>query len=306
ALNKNIELMGIRNAVVTNEDPAGLKKNFLGWFDKILIDAPCSGEGMFRKDEEAVKGWLSHSPANCAEKQESILNNAADLLKPGGILLYSTCTFNTMENERRIMRFLDQHGEFEAFPINQAQFGLSGGADGDDSVKTASARIWPHKCDGEGHFMASLRKKASAPAAEKAQEKPKKEKIEGAAYFEQWCAAYLKSELTGTLALRKNALYLEPPDMPDISGIRAYKTGLYLGDLKPKRFEPSTAFALALLKREFVHTIDFSAGSQEVRRYLTGESFDAAANEGYNLFCVEGHPLGFGKVVGGRLKNRRI
>jgi NOL1/NOP2/fmu family ribosome biogenesis protein len=231
------------------------------------------------------------------------------MLKSGGMMLYSTCTFNPSENERMILQFLDEHADFEAAPIDHAQFGLSHGraawVAGDQRARNACARLWPHKCDGEGHFMALMRKKPDSAVADE-KEQPKKKKIDGFEYFEKWCSDYLLCELKGNLALRKNALYLEPYDMPDLHGIHAYKTGLYLGDLKNKRFEPSTTFALALSKDDFKNTVDFPQDAEQVFRYLNGESFDVQANEGYNLFCVEGFPLGFGKVVNGRLKNRRI
>ncbi len=306
ALIKNIDLMGIKNAVVTNEAPKKLAENFEGWFDKVLIDAPCSGEGMFRKDETAIKCWTSHSPEDCTVLQEKILEDSACMLKPGGMMVYSTCTFNPSENELMIQQFINKNSDFEIVPIDHEKYGLNPGrydwADGDKRL-FGCARVFPHKNMGEGHFLALLKK--SGEKQIKSVE-TKKQPPKDAACFVQFCENYLLNELCGNIALRKYAVYLEPYDMPELRGIRALKTGLYVGDIKNGRFEPSTAFALALKKSEFKNVLDFENGSEQIRRYLNGESFEVDASEGYNLVCVDGYALGFGKVVNGRLKNRRM
>ena len=306
ALISNLERLGVRNAVVTNERPDKLLQNLTGWFDKVLIDAPCSGEGMFRREPETVRGYLEHPPDLCAALQKRILDDGARLLTPGGMLLYSTCTFNPDENERNIQWFLDSHPDFAVCPIDHKQFGLSPGrADwaGGDQRLLGCARIWPHIQRGEGHFVALLQREGQLP--EKPRFQRQNEKIPGLEAYHDFCRAVLQKAPDGRLALRKNALYLEPCDMPDLTGIRAPRTGLYLGDLKPGRFEPSQALALALRKEDVAFTLDFSRDGEDLRRYLAGESFhiDTQAS-GYHLVCVDGYPLGFVKVAAGRLKNR--
>ncbi|MHA6483683.1 RsmB/NOP family class I SAM-dependent RNA methyltransferase [Paenibacillus sp. strain BS8-2] len=170
ALAKNVELAGVRNAIVLNEEPAAIAKVFTHWFDRILIDAPCSGEGMFRKDDSMIGDWEKHSVQKCSAMQKDILIHAATMLAPGGLMLYSTCTFSPEENETQIAKFLAEHPDFAIEPILQVN-GITGGRPEwiyDETAKLAgdtivaslagAARLWPHLAAGEGHFVALLRK----------------------------------------------------------------------------------------------------------------------------------------------------
>ncbi|MDR1209194.1 MAG: RsmF rRNA methyltransferase first C-terminal domain-containing protein [Clostridiales bacterium] len=302
---RNLELAGVRNAIVTNADPSALAERWKGWFDAILADVPCSGEGMFSRDDTAVSSWRLHPPESLAPLQMGILSSCAKMLAPGGFLMYSTCTFNTMENEGVIVRFLEENADFSLVPVNTASIGASGGIG-----LTGCARIWPHRNGGEGLFAALLRKDQRLEARNQKLEKNKgkdkdKGKTFGLADFGEF--GRICPKLTGISVLRRgDALYAAPADSPELSGVRCARQGLYLGDAKKGRFEPSFALAMSLRTDEFENVFDAAAGSDECRRYLAGESFEASAPEGYNLFCVDGFPLGFGKVVGGRLKNKRM
>ena len=163
-LSRNIERMAVSNALVTNEHPATLAQRFAGFFDRVLVDAPCSGEGMFRKEEAAVTDWSQETVEMCARRQEEILNSAAALVRPGGHLVYSTCTFSPEEDEQAVARFLEKHPEFVPETVDAPWF---------EAGENGSFRLWPHKLLGEGHFAAVLRKmegseeSAAIPAGEK-------------------------------------------------------------------------------------------------------------------------------------------
>ncbi|MCY9694706.1 RsmB/NOP family class I SAM-dependent RNA methyltransferase [Paenibacillus alginolyticus] len=168
ALVKNLELLGVRNAIVLNEKPERMLKVFQGYFDKILIDAPCSGEGMFRKEEEMMQQWERHSVQEFASMQRELLGQAAQMLAPGGMIVYSTCTFSPEENEAQIAEFLDKHPAFDVVPVEgfgsgrpdwlRAPWCEEEFSDRAREAVAGTARLWPHRLRGEGHYVAVLRR----------------------------------------------------------------------------------------------------------------------------------------------------
>jgi len=305
ALLKNVELMGLRNALVTNETAERLSVRFAGWFDKILVDAPCSGEGMFRKDRDAVLSWDAKKPERLSEIQYTILEDAAKMLRNGGRMVYSTCTFSPEENEKQIRAFLDRHPDFELVRIAHERLGVSP-ARGDwaaDDRLTATARIWPHVQKGEGHFIAMLERTGQAPEAP-ASESVAAADAKSAALWEAFAKDMLRTAPQGTVAQHKDSLYIPPEGLPKLDGLRIFRGGFPLGMVKNTRFEPSSVLALAVSAKDFTRVLDFAVGSEEVRRFLNGEAFEIDAENGMHAFCVDGYPLGLVKMQNGRLKGR--
>ena len=285
-LSRNIERMGVANALVTNEHPATLASRFPGGFDKVLIDAPCSGEGMFRKEEAAVTDWSLETVEMCAHRQAEILHSGAQLVRPGGRLVYSTCTFAPEEDEMAVARFLDTHPDFEPEIIETPWF-VPG--------ENGSHRMWPHKLLGEGHFAAVLRKKGEddceyTPAA-------------GEKLPKEWLsfAKELGIRLPEGSALRfGETLFWAPAGMPDISKLKVLRPGLELGTVKKGRFEPAHALALWLKDCDSVQ--DFGAESAEMAKYIHGDVV-SSTRKGWTLVTTEGYSIGWAKGDGNVLKN---
>ena len=285
-LSRNIERMGVWNSLVTNETTEKLARYLPEYFDRVLIDAPCSGEGMFRKEEAAVTDWSQDTVEMCARRQAEILHNGAELLRPGGRLVYSTCTFSPEENEETIASFLQSHPEFTPEIVEAPWF--SPGPNG-------SFRIWPHKVLGEGHFVAVFRKtgEADEPEFSKTGEKLPKEWSE--------FAQKLNITLPDGKAIRfGQSLYWAPLETPDLKGLKVLRPGLELGELKKGRFEPAHALALWLRKAACVHNM--AADSAETKAYMHGETIPATCS-GWCLVTVDGFSIGWGKGDGKILKN---
>lgn len=322
-LSRNIERMGIGNAVVLNETPKRLADSFPLFFDKILVDAPCSGEGMFRKEEAAIEEWSLENVAMCADRQRSILEEAARMLRPGGALVYSTCTFSPEENEGVISSFVSAHPEFsiEASPLEKF---FSPGREEWAAVEAAgishTMRLWPHRLGGEGHFIAKLRKEGEEALTdalwpEKGTGRKKKtDKPSGESECMCFCRDFLQKELEfdrtafeklleqGRAALFGEQLYLIPKWMPSMMGLKAVRAGLHLGTYKKNRFEPSHALALALPPEQTGR--HYAMTGEETRRYLKGETFPCENGlKGWFLVSTDGYAIGFGKAGNGQMKN---
>lgn len=317
-LSENIERMGVVNALVTNHEPAVLKAHFGEYFDRILVDAPCSGEGMFRKNEEAVKEWSPENVSMCAGRQKDILESAAGMLRPGGTMVYSTCTFAPQEDEGAISSFLTDHPEFSLLEIPHfpgmepgnptylegiCRMGFvteESGAMQGELAKTV--RLWPHKLKGEGHFMACLRKEGVKEGETFSSGGIQKGLPVGEC--REWLEfekLYLRKSLTGQYMKFGDQLYLIPENMPSLKGLKVLRAGLHLGTVKKNRFEPSHALALSLKPEETVHTYDLTV--KEAEEYLSGQTFQAEGEKGWYLITVEGYSLGWGKLAGGIMKN---
>lgn len=318
-LSENVERMGIRNALVTNETPEKLADIFEEYFDKILVDAPCSGEGMFRKNEDAKSEWSLENVQLCADRQDGILDCAARMLRPGGRLVYSTCTFAPAENEGSIARFLERHPEFTvvSVPVPEgfakgnpawAESGVqTGGVSRTDMVRLEDTlRIWPHKVDGEGHFLAVLQKKGEAEQGVRGYslyglQKGLKEK-DCKELLEFW-QENIKLKLEGVLLKYGDQIYLGPEEMPSVERMKVLRPGLHLGTLKKNRFEPSHALALALNPKEVQNCYALTMEDNRASAFIGGQTFAVNQEKGWHLITVDGYSLGWGKAAGGIMKN---
>ncbi len=285
-LSRNIERMGIANALATNETPANLAKRFPGFFHRVLIDAPCSGEGMFRKEEAAITDWSQETIQMCAARQREILHSGAQLVAPGGRLVYSTCTFAPEENEQTVAAFLESHPDFYPDAVSAPWF-----TPGENS----SFRLWPHKLKGEGHFLAVLRRQGDeeVPEVSIRAEKPPK----------QWLDFAKALEITlpkGRPLQFGQSLYWAPNELPDIARLKVLRPGLELGTVKPDRFEP--AHALALWLKSCKNTLDLHSDSPEISAYLHGEVLPCHI-KGWCQVTVDGYGIGWGKGDASVLKN---
>lgn len=309
ALLKNIELFGIGNALVTCEYPEKLATVFPGFFDKILVDAPCSGEGMFRKDGKLIKSWESQGPDFFAPIQRGILEAAAGMLKDGGYMVYSTCTFSKEEDEDNIRFFLDKHPEFSLEKIPEYE-GFTRGFGMEEAV-----RLFPHKLKGEGHFVALLKKKADSGggadsgAGRFAQTSAGKKRlpIELEEFLEEIEVPFDKTAIT----IIGEKAYLLPEGTENIKGLRMMRNGLFIGELKKNRFEPSQAFAMVLKCGDYSTVANLKCGDINVIKYLKGETTEISEADlrggGKNvLVAVDGYPLGWGRLNGLTVKNRYL
>lgn len=306
-LSQNIERMGIKNAIVTNEDSFVLASHFPGFFNAIQVDAPCSGEGMFRKLPEAIEQWSMENVAICAERQKEILDNAAVMLKPGGTIVYSTCTFSKEENEDVIEYFLERHPDFTLEEME---------------------RFWPHKVDGEGHFVAKLVRRGCVDTDLKADRKTKKNKNsknrknetksaltkENMKLLSEFLdetisenmAAWIKNS---RLVMFGEQLYRLPDMEVDIKGLKVQRAGLHIGEFKKQRFEPSHSLALALKLNDAKNVVKLTCDNQQTIGFFNGQSVmlsdeqAAECKKGWALVCVDGYPAGWGKVNGAQVKN---
>ena len=285
-LSRNIERMAVTNALVTNEHPGKLASAYPGFFDRVLVDAPCSGEGMFRKEEAAVTDWSEDTVSMCAVRQREILHSAAALVRPGGRLTYSTCTFAPEENEETVEAFLEAHPEFEREAVSAPWFEKTG---------TGMFRLWPHKLLGEGHFVAVLRKtygETGSTVEEKGQNLPK-----------QWKDFALEMGISlpeGKIVTFGETVYLAPLQMPAIKGLKVLRPGLELGEIRKDRFVPAHALALWLKCAKTVE--NYPAASKEMADYLHGETVPSQKN-GWCLVMADNYAIGWGKGDGRVLKN---
>lgn len=343
ALAKNMELYGVRNAVVLNETPAKIAQAFPHFFDKVLIDAPCSGEGMFRKDEHMARQWETHSTAKCTIMQWDILQSAAELLAPGGRIVYSTCTFAPEENEGMIAEFLSSYPEFEVVTIS-SELGFSPGRpdwldhiEGDSpsysseiSNQTAGcARLWPHLLEGEGHFLAVLKRKDNVLNMNKLErehgqlerrtemkEKPKSkqcgrdrrpsgnknQELDEQQLLQVW-RNFARADITmndrgNMLLLGQQHVYLSPLTKEQLHGLKTVRSGWYVGSIKNGRFSPSHPLATALGHQEATRVLTLSLEDDEVVHYLKGETLQI---DSYRVRCKEGaQPKGYVLVMVGQ------
>lgn len=319
-LSQNMERMGVLNGVVTNEDSGRLAARFPDFFDKIVVDAPCSGEGMFRKDEGARLEWSPDHVTMCANRQQEILDNAALMLKGGGRLAYSTCTFSPEENEGSVQRFLDTHPDFQVERV-KAYEGFGPGhpewIPGGRAELSSTYRIWPHKLEGEGHYLAILKKEGTAKNRKRLSPPYVKDKavlkaLENFAESELVDMAPYVGQWSGHLALFGDQLYALPPEMTDYKGLKVQRPGLHLGTMKKNRFEPSHALALYVNSRQVRQWYDMDSDSKEISSYLSGETIEVSTKEthrqvlkgkGWVLMLADGCSVGWAKLVGTTLKN---
>lgn len=278
-LSENIERMGFENVVVTNESPESLEKKFPEFFDAIVIDAPCSGEGMFKKEPAAVEAWSEEHVKSCAERQRKIIASAMKMLRPGGKIVYSTCTFSPDENENMAEYILN---EYPYMCLEKQE------------------RLYPHLVSGEGHYAALFYD--SRPKVERNFKASKTADKNMQNLYREFEKKYLNRELCGEIIAFGDNLYLKP-ECINIDGIKTIRPGLHLGECKKGRFEPGHALAVALEKKDFKQYAEFTRESTEVQKYLRGETLSGDIN-GYGAVVCDGLVLGWCKGTGGILKNR--
>lgn len=326
-LSQNIERCGIRNAIVTSMDPKDLAEHFPAFFDRIVVDAPCSGEGMFRKEQAALDMWSVQNILDCHARQMTILESAEKMLRFGGTLIYSTCTFAPEEDEQTIAAFLEAHPDYRAVDLpdrlgpRMEEFGFETGRPawcGDGVLENTrlqlqkAIRLFPHRLQGEGHFLAILTKgeptpsPVRSPRAASGSGKGKKDPGQEAfRAFLDFAAENLRDgfSLSGTPVLFGQELYLMPEEV-SLRGLKVLRPGLDLGMQKKGRFEPSHALALSIRKEDALRSVDFASDSREAAAYLRGESLPCdPARKGWVLVTFSGYSAGWAKAAGGMLKN---
>ena len=308
ALLENLERWGCQNALITSAEISHLAATWGARFDKVLLDAPCSGEGMFRKSEDALKMWSEQNVHHCALRQNDLLSEAAKLVKPEGYLVYSTCTFAPEENEGVIDAFLHSHPEFRLEPIKLPELsqGRPDWTTGKRESLSQTARLWPHRHKGEGHFLACLKKydgyegKQKTHIFKEAQAKD----------IQLWQAFSAGSALEDLCQDKQfvsfdKRLFALPKTLPQLDKVQTLRAGLFLGWLEKNRFEPAHALALALSSEQaasFKH-LNLKLDDPRLYDYLQGQIIEAAGEAGWLLVCAEGFPLGWGKRSGDSVKN---
>ena len=324
-LSENIERMGVRNALVISEDPRNISDRFYGFFDKILVDAPCSGEGMFRRSDVAINEWSLENVANCAKRQEWILDEAAKMLRENGTLCYSTCTFSKEENELQIVNFLERHEEFSLGEMTKFEGMRSGFAAGE--YESVGVRIFPHEANCEGHYLCKLVKKRRMSGQESGRlEDDAVNKVMPLGGFEPELskkdAADLKemykffdetfseeSDFTEYIKERKitrfkDQIYLLPKECPKLDGLKVLRPGLHLGTILKNRFEPGHALAKCLSCYDVKRACILEPDGEEAKKYIAGETFNFDGDlPGWYVVFAGIYPLGWGKLTNSIMKN---
>ena len=293
---ENIERFGAKNVVVTNTSADKLAKVFKNYFDMIVFDGPCSGEGMFRKDPDAIQYWHKDYPSELAQLQKDILADGLKMLAPGGQLVYSTCTWSPEENEGVVAWILENNPDLELVAIPK----LNGMSDGIDFPETA--RMYPHHFKGEGQFVAKFQDKR-VPEQTRIKEGKSNLNKEQKQLWEDFAKKHLKTRLDGLLQAFGDNLYLLPKGLPDLSKVKIARNGLHLGVFKKKRFEPSFALGIALTSDEVVSSIELT--QDQFAQYVSGNvvTLDQAQANGWYQLLVDGNGFGFAKIVGNTVKN---
>ena len=331
-LSANVERMGISNAIVSCASPDELAGKLGCFFSTIVVDTPCSGEGMFRRDEIARLEWSEANVQMCAERGKDILAAADKMLLPGGKLVYSTCTFAVDEDEMAIVRFMEEHPEYY---IEKIGLERSKDADASDGWVTSGRadwcehttegieytyRLWPHKLNGEGHYVAVLRKgqpvsytnEPEYTGTVKKNEKKDNALATAVKLWKEFAKSTFRMEPEAVIPsidrreymMFGENLYLLPVGCPRIDGIKTPRAGLQLGTIKKDRFEPSHALALCLKNTQVKSDCNVSADSEDALKYLKGESISCdSLLKGWTLMTVDGYSIGWGKATGGILKN---
>lgn len=304
----NVERMGVRNAVVSSCHPQKLCERLAGFFDRVLVDAPCSGEGMFRKNPEAAQEWSSAHVEACAQRQQMILQSAAQAVRPGGVLVYSTCTYAPQENEQVISAFLQHHPDFslEPGPMQNGRTAVPAWGGGEEALSLAR-RIFPMD-GGEGHFVARLRRQgegeaagytAFVPDALRGDEKKQTDEL----FVQLFGAA---APPWGEAGRFQNAVLLFPHGLPELTGLGVLRAGVPAGELKKGRVEPEHALFMAAKPEQLRQVLAlYLSDTDALQAFLHGEELSVPESwKGYAGVAVQGMILGFGKCSGGRLKNR--
>lgn len=280
ALGENLERFGARNCIITNTDSSNLKKAFAGYFDKVIIDAPCSGQGMFRKDEVAISDWSYAKVLECQSIQREIIRDGYEMLNNGGILVYSTCTFAKEENEVVINEFIEEYPNAKLIEME---------------------RLWPHKVKGEGHFVAKIQKLEDEDC--KVKETKTKRLDKELKDYRDFEKKFLNIKMGDKFDIRGENLYLLPYESPETKKLKVLRYGLHLGMLKKNRFEPSHALSHYLTIEDAKYVEDLKLDDTKILDYLRGNVINTGQSRGWVLVAVEGVPIGWGKESNGVIKN---
>lgn len=281
-LSQNVERMGVKNAVVTCETPERLAEKFVGYFDKILVDAPCSGEGMFRKNaDEALREWSEENVALCADRQRRILSCAVKMLKSGGKLAYSTCTFAPAEDEEQTAWLAQTYPQMRLLK---------------------QEKLYPHKIKGEGHFVALFERTDEGYTGDLKGVKPSVSKQTESA-FKTFAKSFFTGDFARNLHEANGVLYALPKEVFDWKGLQVLRVGIRLGEEKNGRFEPNHSLAMCMRKEDCKNVVDLPENDGRIEKYLRGETIASDVENGWCLVCIEGYPLGLGKAVNGVVKN---
>ncbi len=290
-LAENVARLGFSNVVVTNEEPPAIAEKYKSFFDIVIVDAPCSGEGMFRKEQQAIECWSVAHTVSCGIRQKNIIESAMECLAPGGQLLYSTCTFAPEENEE-VVEFILNNYPYMKLENPGSLSMLRSSAE----PLCGAKRIYPHKQRGEGHFIALLRDTRASSTYEERSRKNNDNKL-----YREFEEKHLNVRLEGNFTEFGENLYLLP-DGINIDKIKVVCAGLYLGVIKKNRFEPSHSLCLSLKQEDFKNSVSFDAEAEILKKYLAGECIPCDKN-GWTAVCTDGFPIGWGKASGGMLKN---
>jgi NOL1/NOP2/sun family putative RNA methylase len=316
ALTENLERWGVKNAIVTNESPQRLEAHFGDFFDRVLLDAPCSGEGMFRKSEEALQAWSQELVQSCAIRQLTLLEIASRMVRPGGYLVYSTCTFAPEENEQVVAQFIARNDEQFSLKHIPDQPGFTRAVPlwgGKEAVETAhinhAVRLWPHHGAAEGHFIALFQRKDEDSRQRKKSyvpKRPERNKLAFNAFAQKSLSTEFRPE---RMVLQGSYLYQTPDECPNLSGLRVIHPGWWVGVMKKNRVEPTHALALGLYPTDALQRLDFFSGEPRLLAYLRGESLPSPGPDGWVLVTIKTEignhlfPIGWGKRSQGILKN---
>ena len=313
-LAQNVERMGLSNTMVVSEDPRDLSKRFEDYFDLIIVDAPCSGEGMFRKEEDALTMWSIDNVNLCADRQKMILEEARKMLRSGGAIVYSTCTFAYEEDEGMVENFLKENEDLEIMTSSYSKFFAPGLGQAKDAM-----RLFPHKIDGEGHFACVLKDKTPAPGEEaetcesSKKSGKKKDGDKNTKAMADLAYEFLEKMVDedtledirqkDVVAFGEN-LYAMPCHIK-MDRLKVLRAGLELGNVTKGRFTPSHALALHLKGQSVKMKVSFPADSKEINDYLKGLTISCNddINDGWILVCADGYPIGWGKKTGNTIKN---
>ena len=293
----NFERVGIKNGVVSNADPESLCTQLEGYFDKVLVDAPCSGEGMIRRDPKALEEWSVEHTLSCGARQLKILESAKKALKPGGVLVYSTCTFSREENEGVIEAFIADNPDFELMDAGE-KFGRK-------TLNGKAIRIYPMD-GGEGHFAAKLKKKENACGfINTSAVLPTPDKKVPALVCDFLSDVFYDITSYKKLFVKDDRVYALPEICPDLQGTHALRAGVFVGNIKKNYFEPAHSLFTTVEIKNIRRVLDLKLTDPRVQKFLKGEEISVDNDvKGYTAVCVEGITLGFGKASGGQLKNK--
>lgn len=318
SLIRNLDRWGAQNTAILCETPRRISEHLGGYFDRVLVDAPCSGEGTFRSDPGEIKKWSPEFVSRCCRIQDEILWFAAKMVRPGGVLVYSTCTFNPDENEGTIARFLKTNPDFQIDPINHID-GFSKGiqlASSSEHDFSGTVRIWPHKTSGEGHFTARLRNTRSAPShSPRLVQEHIPLNLEELKIYSEFFEKTLNQTpntiqiLPGSIGVNRfgNRLYWVQDGMPSLAGLNVRHWGWWLGSIQSGKWLPSPALASALIPEDAQIVLEFSLEDPDLSTYLRGSPLSRPGLErlpdGWVLVTCSGYSLGWGAVYRGRLKS---